>query len=355
MNSYPWQQKQWRQLAKQCQQHKLPHALLLTGAEGLGKFEFAKNLAQLILCESPLHDEPCEVCKSCHLFKTQNHPDFFLIQPEENSRNIKVDQVRALTTDLTQTSKHSSHQLVLMNPANSMNTSSANSLLKTLEEPLGHVIFLLVTSHPERLPLTILSRCQRVNFYADETEATLGWLSQHISLNEHSEPRSQQNRNSKGEGYITQAELLLRIAHGSPLKAVQLQQEDYLQKRYEFLKSLNLLLIKQTSVLSIAQAFVKLQSEDILDYFYTWCLDLFKLQLGAKPQFFVYTDKMSELQVCAQKINADSLKEFLLYLLKARSLQSSDLHLNPQLFFEDLLLHWKGLFDKGNKGSHFWI
>ena len=74
---YPWQKNQWEKLSRQFLQHQLPHALLLTGIKGLGKFQFAKKFSQFILCSSPRENQSCGVCRNCHLFETNNHPDFF--------------------------------------------------------------------------------------------------------------------------------------------------------------------------------------------------------------------------------------------------------------------------------------
>src|SRR3989339_1207672 len=318
---YPWQKNQWEKLSRQFLQHQLPHALLLTGIKGLGKFQFAKKFSQFILCSSPRENQSCGVCRNCHLFETNNHPDFFPIQSEENN-NIKIDQIRTLITDLMQTPKCSAYQVVLIEPADSMNTASFNSLLKTLEEPLGNVIFLLVSSRAEKLPLTILSRCQKINFYADESFETLQWLAQYISDEE-------------------EAKLFLHAACGAPLKVLQLQDENYIHTRDEFFKYIS---DEHLSVLKAAQVFSALPAEIILDYFYTWCLDIFKLQLKTNTQFITYADKIADLKIQAEKISTDALKKFLIYLSEAKALQLSNLHLNPQLFFEDLFFRWASLF-----------
>ena len=150
---HQWQQKQWQQFLSRKQSGTMPHAILLTGNEDSEKLDFAKACAELLLCENDT---------TCHLFRIGNHPDFFLIQPEEKTKLIKIDQIRELTIELTQTAQQGGNKVAIIEPAEMMNIASANALLKTLEEPASNVFILLVTAHPTRLPATIRSRCQKI-------------------------------------------------------------------------------------------------------------------------------------------------------------------------------------------------
>lgn len=164
---YPWQQSQWQQLLKQHQQRRLPQALLFSGQYGLGKKDFALVLAKLVLCEAG-GESACDICHSCQLFRAGNHPDFFTIYPEENGKTIKVDQIRDLTASLNQTAQLNGYQVAVICPAESMNAAAANALLKTLEEPPGPVILILISHRLGGLPITIVSRCQKIAFFATE-------------------------------------------------------------------------------------------------------------------------------------------------------------------------------------------
>src|SRR3990167_9344519 len=114
MTVYPWQQLQWQQLLSQHQQQRLPQALLLSGQSGLGKKEFALSVANLVLCEKN-DTGACGHCRSCRLFQAGNHPDFLHVSPEENSKTVKIDQIRELTVSLNQTSQRKGYQVAMIN------------------------------------------------------------------------------------------------------------------------------------------------------------------------------------------------------------------------------------------------
>lgn len=161
MQIYPWQQAQWQSVLQQLQADRLPHALLLAGPSGLGKRSFANALAAHALC---VKHTACGQCRSCLLLNASNHPDLLELQPEAEGKAIKIEQVRELVTELGQTAQQGSYQVVVIEPAEAMNKAGANALLKTLEEPPGPVIFLLISHQPATIPATIRSRCQRLNF-----------------------------------------------------------------------------------------------------------------------------------------------------------------------------------------------
>src|SRR5258706_103017 len=93
----PWQTKQWQLLFAARQKNRLPHALLLVGAEGIGKKQFADNLSYSMLCKQPSAEGmACGECTACHLFQAKSHPDFYVIEPEQAGQMIKIDQIREM-------------------------------------------------------------------------------------------------------------------------------------------------------------------------------------------------------------------------------------------------------------------
>jgi DNA polymerase-3 subunit delta' len=158
---------------------QLPHALLLTGQRGIGKFELARSFAASLLCENlTAAGEACGACLACGWLAQGNHPDLRLLQPnaliaeaaesgeldeagkKKPSQQITIDQVRALDDFLHVGTHRHGARVVLLNPAEAMNRSTANALLKSLEEPIASTLFLLISSEPHRLLPTIRSRCQ---------------------------------------------------------------------------------------------------------------------------------------------------------------------------------------------------
>lgn len=145
------------------QKNTLAHAYIFEGLQGTGKKNMAVSLAQAIFCLQPDSDHaPCESCSNCERIAQGQHPDVRLIEAE--GATIKVDQIRQLKTALAQTGVEGNRQLFIIDEAEKMTVSAANSLLKFLEEPEGNTVVLLLTTAKNRLLPTILSRSQLIHF-----------------------------------------------------------------------------------------------------------------------------------------------------------------------------------------------
>jgi DNA polymerase III subunit delta' len=155
---------------------RLPHALLIQEAPGAGGEWLAAWLAQLVLCEHPL-EAPCGRCKACGRVARLQHPDLSWVRPLEDSRQLRIEQVRELTAELALTSHGGGYKVGVLSPADALNSFAANALLKMLEEPPPRTLLVLVASQPSRLPATILSRCQRLKVRAPTRAEALEWLS----------------------------------------------------------------------------------------------------------------------------------------------------------------------------------
>ena len=216
----PWHERQWERVERSIRAGKVPHALLLRGAGGNGKGLFAARLAAALLCRSD--DSPCGECDSCRLCAAGSHPDWIDVTIEKDRREIVVDQVRDLIHSVGLTARFGRYKVVIVNPAERMNRHAANTLLKTLEEPPGATVFLLVSSSPALLLATIRSRCQMVDFPAAEPGAALEWL--------------------RGRVPDPAAALALALAHGAPVRAVELFEEGLIDVRSGLERDLDTLL-----------------------------------------------------------------------------------------------------------------
>jgi DNA polymerase-3 subunit delta' len=172
---YPWQSAAWERLASLRETGRLPHALLLTGSKGGGMDLFAQVFAAALLCEKP-SGFACGTCKTCHLVEAHSHPDFRILAPEEDSKQIKVDQVREVVDFVGMTSQMGGRKVVLVDGPERMNQSASNALLKSLEEPSRDTVLLLVTDAPHRLLPTIRSRCQSVELPLPSPVEAERWL-----------------------------------------------------------------------------------------------------------------------------------------------------------------------------------
>ncbi len=154
------------------QADRMPHALLFAGPEGVGKMLTAGVLSAALLCESAA--KPCGRCPSCRQFAQNNHPDFSLIRPEGAS--IRIEQIRALQHQVSLVPYLGDRRVVVIENSDKMTTQAANSLLKVLEEPPGHAVFILVTARRQMLLDTIISRCLTVGFQAQPWQDLLAAL-----------------------------------------------------------------------------------------------------------------------------------------------------------------------------------
>jgi DNA polymerase-3 subunit delta' len=155
---------------------RLPHALLIHEAPGAGGEWLAIWAAQLVLCEKGGSAAPCGACTACRRAGVVQHPDLNWVQPVEDSRQIRIEQVRDLSAELALTSHAGGYKVGVLTPADALNRFAANALLKTLEEPAPRTFLMLVATQPSRLPPTILSRCQRLLVRAPEREEGIAWL-----------------------------------------------------------------------------------------------------------------------------------------------------------------------------------
>jgi len=139
---------------------------------GLGKLEFALQLAHSLLCSKPGENAlACGECPACKLIAVDTHPDLFLLRAEERGKAIKVDDVRQLSAKLNLTSQYGGYKVAVVIDAHDMNINASNSLLKTLEEPSSNAVLILVSSNPQKLPITVRSRCQGIGFNVPDTES----------------------------------------------------------------------------------------------------------------------------------------------------------------------------------------
>lgn len=140
---------------------RIAHAFLFTGARGVGKTSMARILAKTLNCERGVSHEPCNTCPTCAEITRGTSTDVFEI---DGASNTGVDDIRELRDNVKYLPSHSRYKIFIIDEVHMLSTNAFNALLKTLEEPPEHVKFIFATTEPHKLPITILSRCQRFDF-----------------------------------------------------------------------------------------------------------------------------------------------------------------------------------------------
>jgi DNA polymerase-3 subunit delta' len=323
---YSWQNSQWQQIT---QRTSLPHALLLRGRAGTGKHDFAVDLARSLLCSKPLQTRACGACPSCVWFAEGGHPDFRLISPEDADESedapkkkatkrsqISVTQIRQLIDYLSLSSHQvNSRRIILISPAETLNLASANALLKMLEEPPANTLFLLVTSQPQRLLPTILSRCQAIDMPLPARSDALSWLQ------------------SQG---IKDADNALDYSGGSPLLAFQSAEEGEIS----IILVENLALGAKLEPFTCAPLFLSIGMVRALETLQKWTFDLAGYRLAETLRY--HPQQGSALQALCKSVNLNLLLSFQNKLLDAK--KTANHPLNNELQLENILLQYTQLF-----------
>jgi len=219
------------------QHGRVPHAVLLTGPVGIGKRAAARWIAMtsLGLATKAVPEYALEV---------PEHPDLRWIRPPEDKEAIGIEQIRELVGDLSLTSYAGGGKVAVIDPANAMTVNAANSLLKTLEEPPGDALLILVADRVGKLPATIFSRCQRIDIAPPSETAALAWL----------------DRQQPGVAWVD----ALRAAGGAPLAAMRALDE--LETSAALARDMNALGRGAGSPVEVAGRWAKLEPQFVLNW-----------------------------------------------------------------------------------------
>jgi DNA polymerase III subunit delta' len=304
---------------------RLAHAYLFHGEEAIGKRLAATRLAQALSCEYPPDAErfdSCGACRSCRQIESHTHPDFVIIEPdpEQASRQIKIEQVREIEHQIMYRPLIAERKICLIDDADRMTIGAANALLKTLEEPPDHSLFLVISSRPAALPSTIRSRCQSLRFTAPartQVEAAL-ILKREISPDD--------------------ARFLAIISEGRLGEALTIDVKDTRARQQELINLVRPQSLQSIeSILSSAETIAKAaRAQDILAWLARWIRDLILIQVGGDRDQLLYLDDLRKLESYAQEANTDQLLDLLCEIETTE--QRATRNLNLHMALETILL-----------------
>lgn len=329
----PWHLEAARQWLSQ--RERFAHAWLIHGAAGIGKLDFAAAAAASLLCESPRQGLACGACVACTWVASGNHPDLRRIRPDAvaeqegqasaevtpeadepvsgaakktASKEIRIDQIRALESWFNTATHRGGWRVAVVYPAQALNAISANALLKVLEEPPAHTVFLLVADAPDRLLPTLVSRCRRLPLAMPDAPTALQWLQK--------------------QG-LTQAEDWLAAAGGAPLSARRLAAQGDSPVAPWLAAMVTALADGQAvDIGSLAETLEKLPAAVWLDTLQRALTDLNLVAHGAPPRYFPSLGKA--LSAIAARAQPSRLAETARWLTRQRALAGHPL--NGKLF-----------------------
>lgn len=326
---YFWQQGVWQRLIRRYQAGTLPHALLIVGGTGLGKLDFAIQLAYGLLCKNRGTQESllraCGSCRTCRLLAAGTHPDYDLVCPEQEGKAITVDRVRQITRFFSLTSQYAGQKIVIVSPAESMNKFSANSLLKTLEEPTAGALLILVSSRPSQLLATIRSRCQIVTIPAVKPDMAKAWLATKLESDEISQDSERLSA-------------ILDLAQGAPLTALQYARDGRLDQYTQLMDEFDQIAWQRMDPVAASNQWQEFGIRQVLNCLMHWTIQMirFKSAPGHAANNTGYNG--GKLKILAEKVDLDWLFAYWDKLIETARL--ADSQINRQLAIENLLITW---------------
>lgn len=303
-------------------QDALRHAYLFTGPRGVGRRTLALRFIQTLNCPTPLDGgDACRTCHTCKRIERMQHPDLFIVQSEEDSNSLKVDQVRALLHRLSLSAYEAPYKVALLLDFEEATLGAANALLKTLEEPPPQVILILTAENSSALLETVISRCEEIRLRPVALDTVQEGLERQWGI-----PAGQAN-------------LLAHISGGRPGYAIYLHENPKaLKQRGIWLDDLGrLLAANRVERFSYAEEIAKDTEtfQNLIQVWVSFWRDVM-LQVAGSDTLVINLDRKSEIEATAHKLTLSQAQEMVNRLEKTQYLLSR--HVNSRLTAEVLML-----------------
>ena len=310
-----WLESPAQQLKARLQRDQPPQAQLIYGPPGAGRRHFALwSAAQILGADwEPAADSEAEA------LPVLPHPDFFSVSMEEDTKVLKIHQIRDLIGRLELTSHRGGRKVAIIWPADRMQPQAANCLLKTLEEPPGATTILLVCESLARLPATIVSRCERVRLAPPDWSAGLAWLRRACP-------------DDSG------AEMALDFASRAPLGARTLMRADFGKEAIKLAADLERIVLREVPPGIVARRWAKLDSSLCIRWLYWQLAALMREAMNISEP--ATTAVKAHLKIPHTHLNMRACYDYLDQLNQVNRLQ--DRSLNPELQWAELLMWWYG-------------
>jgi DNA polymerase-3 subunit delta' len=314
---------------------RVASAYLFTGIQGIGKTTTALAFALLLNCMDPAAEEACTRCESCKKLLDGNHPDLLIIEPDQEKKVIRIDQIREIERYLAFPPVFGRYRIIIIDPAENMSDEAANAFLKTLEEPPPCTIFILNVRETGELPPTIVSRCQKVPFKPLPTEVIVDWLV------------------SEGNVSRERAAIVARLSEGSLGRAISLANDELFAERAQWLDMLHRVVSGSLdTLLELAQKCSGLDkraasgkgSKDsrialMLGIWKSWYRDLLLIKLGGSWDLVFNSDFGGHLKEASGRYSIETLIRSLAVISRAeRDLMNNK---NPLFLIERSLIGLK--------------
>lgn len=302
-------------LRKAINNKHLAQTYLFHGPDGVGKKKAAVTFAKALNCTDNA-DDACGHCIPCRKIEEGIHPDVTLLKTEKGE--IKIGEIRDIINSMAYKPLEAKERVVIVDEAERFNISASNAFLKTLEEPPCDTIIILVSSNPDMLPQTVLSRCHRIAFSNISTSTMMGILI--------------------GKNGLTRsaAEQIANLANGSVSKALSLSSDDVQETRMDILTSLsggnNLI----GNLFDLAERYSKDEKlfYEALDWTYTYFRDLIMLKVQSDITLLINRDFYNHMISLKDKISMDSLLEIIEYIKSVY--KGQERNMNKQLALDVL-------------------
>lgn len=331
----PWHKSAFAKLQNMVEKNHLPHAIMISGPEKIGKLELAIQFIKNIICEK----NGCNECLSCRqinndninelalgaLIRRSNHPNLIFCKREASESNniaesIKVDQIRKFCEVLNKTAQ--GLQVGVIFYTEEMNINAVNCLLKTLEEPRENTLIILLTHNTDKVIPTILSRCQNVHIPATFDEQSANWIIENYKKDKQFD-----------------ALQLLDDCHGVPFKALDYLSNNHIEKINDYREKL-IKMALENNITIINNIKYDLE-KDVLESLQNIIIEVIKIKI------IKVETKLADLKTIANNSSANNL--FLAFTDVSYAIKSLKNNINKELLLNNILINWSNI----NKMTHY--